>query len=185
MTTLCISSMPADVDATDENRSNRRRTSSSPISPSISPSATATPSADAPREYAIEPYALFVTVLFPRANAASMRSLVKSGHLICTKWTSCWIDDSRISHGGRDRLCRFLDLRAASDLLGQKIAGVRHPDAEAFSGNAFGLAIGDVVTREDGDMRTKHTFRTAGHHERDPLFDAVRRQIEIRRQRSA
>jgi hypothetical protein len=33
------------------------------------------------REYAIEPYALFVTVLFPRADAASIPSLVKSWHL--------------------------------------------------------------------------------------------------------
>src|SRR5450631_4491099 len=81
MTTLCMSSIPADVDATDENSSKFRRTCSSPTSPSISPSATATPSAEAPREYATEPYALFVTVLFPRADAASIRSLVKSWHL--------------------------------------------------------------------------------------------------------
>src|SRR5437016_14541524 len=80
ITTLCISSMPADVDATDENRSNRRRTCSSSISPSISPRATATPSADAPREYAIEPYAHFVTVLLYRADATSTQSHVKSGH---------------------------------------------------------------------------------------------------------
>jgi hypothetical protein len=45
------------------------------------------PSADAPREYAIELYALVVALVFPRADAASMHALVKSGRLICTKWT--------------------------------------------------------------------------------------------------
>jgi hypothetical protein len=52
-------------------------------------------------------------------------------------------------------------------------------------GNAVGLAPNDVAAREDGDMRTKHTFRTTGHHKRDPLFDAVRRQIDVRRQHGA
>ena len=73
------------------------------------------------------------------------------------------------------------DLHAAPDLLGQKIPRVRHPNAEAFPGNVFGIAIGSAVTREDGDMRTKHTFRTTRHHERDPLLHAVRWQIDIRR----
>ena len=34
-------------------------------------------------------------------------------------------------------------------------------------------------------MRTKHTFRTARHYERDPLLHAVRWQIDIRRQGGA
>ena len=50
MMTLCMSSMPAEVEATDENSSYFFRMSSSLISPLTSPSAMATPSAEAPRE---------------------------------------------------------------------------------------------------------------------------------------
>jgi hypothetical protein len=50
MATLCMSSIPADVDATDENSPKSRRMHWPPTLPSISPSATATPSAEAPRE---------------------------------------------------------------------------------------------------------------------------------------
>ena len=50
ITTLCISSIPADVEATDENRLQSFSTCASRISLVISPSARATPSADAPRE---------------------------------------------------------------------------------------------------------------------------------------
>lgn len=42
-----------------------------------------------------------------------------------------WIDDS-ISHGSRNGLCGFLDLHAASESLGQEIAGSCKPDAQAF-----------------------------------------------------
>jgi hypothetical protein len=50
MATLCMSSIPADVDATDENSSKSRRMHWSPDLPSISPSATAASSAEAPHE---------------------------------------------------------------------------------------------------------------------------------------
>jgi hypothetical protein len=55
MTSLCISSIPAEVLARPDHRSSRRHTalSSSPSRPT-SPKATATPSAEAPREYAID-----------------------------------------------------------------------------------------------------------------------------------
>ena len=92
-----------------------------------------------------------------------------------------WVDDVSISHGGRYRLGRFLDLGAASEFLGQKISRVRHPDAQAFPGNAFGLAISDVVTREDGDVWTKYAFRPARHDESDSLFDAVGGQTDTGR----
>jgi hypothetical protein len=95
------------------------------------------------------------------------------------------IDDGRLGHGGGHRPRRFPDLHAAPDLLGQKIPRVRHPNAEAFPGNVFGIAFGSAVTREDGYMWTKHTLRTTRHHERDPLLHAVRWQIDIRRERSA
>jgi hypothetical protein len=54
ITVLCISSMPAEQEATDEERSQSFRMRASSIAPSISPNARATPSAEAPREYAIE-----------------------------------------------------------------------------------------------------------------------------------
>jgi hypothetical protein len=96
-----------------------------------------------------------------------------------------WIDDARIGHGGRYRPGGFFDLCAAAEFLGQKIPRVCHPNAQTFPGNAVGLPINDGVAREDGEMRTEHTFRATGHHERDPLFDAMRRQIDIGGERGA
>ena len=49
MTTLCISSMPAEDEATEENKRQSFNTCSS-ATRSSSPSAKATPSAEAPRE---------------------------------------------------------------------------------------------------------------------------------------
>src|SRR6267154_6269357 len=64
------------------------------------------------------------------------------------------IDDGGISHGHLNGLCRLLDLHAAPEFLGQEISRLCNPDAQAFPGNAVGLAPNDVGTREDGDMRT-------------------------------
>jgi len=75
--------------------------------PSISPSATATPSADAPREYAIEPYALFVTVLFPRTDGRFDAIAGQERTLDLYEMYILWIDDGSIRHGGYDSLCRF------------------------------------------------------------------------------
>jgi hypothetical protein len=96
-----------------------------------------------------------------------------------------WIDDNGIRHGSRNGLCGLLDLHAAPEFLGQEISRLCNPDAQAFPGNGVGLAPNEVGTREDGDMRTKHAFRTTRHHERDPLLHAVRRQIDVRREDSA
>ncbi|MGY4284951.1 hypothetical protein ACVWXO_004171 [Bradyrhizobium sp. LM2.7] len=61
---------------------------------------------------------------------------------------------------------------------------MRHADAQAFAGDACRL-FADFPAREYGDVRAEHTLGAAGHHEGDALFDFVRRQAEMRRQRRA
>ena len=90
ITTLCISSMPADVDATDENRSKFRSTCSS----AARAVDLAQRHCDPERRCAARICHRAVCAVCNRSccretDAASMRSLVRSGHLICTKCTSC------------------------------------------------------------------------------------------------
>jgi hypothetical protein len=61
---------------------------SASVSRGISPSATATPSALAPRETPIDLSVSRVATVSRRVSASVMRCAVSSGHLICTKWTS-------------------------------------------------------------------------------------------------
>ena len=98
----------------------------------------------------------------------------QKAHLICTKCTSCGstIAASAMAVATASAVSSICTPRPSSS--GRKSRVLGNPDAKAFPGNAVGLAPNDVAAREDGDMRTKHTFRTTGHHKRDPLVDAVR-----------
>ena len=66
------------------------------------------PSADAPREYAIEPYALFVTGLIPTRDCRFDAVAGQKRTLDLHKMDVLRIDDGSFGHGGGHRPRRFL-----------------------------------------------------------------------------
>ena len=81
--------MPAETEARAEySPKSRSTTSSFSELRGSSCKATATPSADAPRDQPIGSQVSRVTGMAPRATAAATLPAVSSGHLICTKCTS-------------------------------------------------------------------------------------------------
>ena len=77
------SSTPEEQDATDEN-SDRSCITSASVGISISPSATAMPSAVHPLERSMDSWVCSVHTVFPRLFASRMVWMVSSGVLVCT-----------------------------------------------------------------------------------------------------
>ena len=176
ITTLCISSMPAEEDATDENKSQSLSTWSSRTSTFSSPSALATPSAEAPRN-THRRIAAVVTVLRPRAAppdalAGEQRTLdLHEMHV-------ARIVDSGVAHGQMHRLNGLLDLRLAADSSGRKSRVCAMPMLSRLPLFAFGRSPSHPsrCARTPSNAEIAR-LRAAGHDESDLVLDRSRRQL--------
>ncbi len=103
-----------------------------------------------------------VTVLCPRAIAASIRSMVSSGHLICAKWTSLGssMPASAIARRTASAVASICADRPSSS--GREITGLGNADAQPLAGDALASAgRGGHCAREHREMRAEHAFGAA------------------------
>ena len=93
--------------------------------------------------------------------------------------------DAGIRHRRVDGPCRLLDLQAAAKFFRHEVAGMGNADAQALARDPALRIARYRTAREDRDMRTENAFRAARHHEGDLLFDVMRGQPNVRRERKA
>ena len=91
---------------------------------------TATPSALAARDRPMDFSVSRVATPPPRRSASAMRSVVSSGHLICTKCTSSGDAESRIRHRPQHALGDEVDLRQPPELLRPQRRRARAPQRQ-------------------------------------------------------
>ena len=121
-------------------RGNRRQ--SAPIAASldarasISPSATAMPSADAARDRPMDFSVSRVAQSAPRACASAIRSGVSSGHLTCTKWTSAGSRCRRRAIARRTPSATASTWREAAEVLRAESLGCGRSRSRALRGRA-------------------------------------------------
>ena len=103
-----------------------------------------------------------------------MRSLVSSGHLICTKCTSAAEAMPASFMAARHGLGGRLDLRRAADLLG--LEGARQADADGEP--RPGRRGGRRLAAEHQQMRRQPAFGAARHDDGDALLDLGHRAFQ-------
>jgi len=90
------------------------------------------------------------------------------------------------AYGHANCPCRLLDLRTAAEFFRHEIAGVGDADAQTLASNAVASATCDIAVRAKTVICGLSTPSVPPDiTKRDLLFDIMRKQINMRRERDA